>query len=301
MKLIDFRFLLLSFTLVVSSLTGAAASQAQESQTDITFVVVGKTGNFRQVPSGTVSALNYHFFAEIFVQEGGQLKQSSLFTPDNPSQAIPFLDSGYAFEMHGGRYLNEIELEQNYPDGNYIFQYDTPSTGPVEQPVALVNSLADSSRLPDAPQIILSQNGEIVSPHLIQPDLPLTVTWSTFNDGKTDPMGIVNDLVFVIMGNCHGERISHSGRPFEDTPYLDYSATEFLIPAEHLLPENAYQLSVEHAILDTTITKGVPGLATFATTTFLDIMTLGTAINDSACPEILNNFDAGQTDLRRPQ
>jgi len=92
-----------------------------------------------------------------------------------------------------------------------------------------------------------------------------------------------------------------SGRPFENTPYLDYAATEFIIPAEQLLPENAYQLSVEHAILDTTITEGVPGFATFATTTFLDIMTLGRATDEAACPEILKNFDAGQTNLRQPR
>jgi hypothetical protein len=299
MKLIDFKFLLIIFTIVVSNFAIATTNQVEESQTDITFVVVGKTGNFGQEHSGTISALNYHFFAEIFVQENGQVKKSSLFTPSNPSEAIPFLDSGYALEMHGGRYLSESELEENYPDGSYIFSYDTPSTGPMEQSIGLVNSSSDSSRLPDAPQITLSQNGGIVSPSLIQPDTSLTVTWSAFNDGKSDPMGIVNDLVFVIMGNCNGERISHSGRPFENAPYLDFSATEFVIPAEHLLPENAYQISVEHAIVDTTITGGVPGLATFATTTFLEVMTLGSATNGSACPEILKNFDAGQTDLRR--
>ena len=286
--------------LMVIGFSGGSSGQAPQLQTDITFVVVGKTGNFSQSAGGTVSALNYHFFAEIFVQENGRIKQAALLTPDNPFEGIAFSDSGYALEMHGGRYPNEIELEHHYPDGNYIFRYDTPSTGLLEQPISLANSASDSSRLPDAPHIILSQNGKLISPHLIQADLPLTVTWSTFEQGNQDPLGIVNDLVFVIMGDCHGNRISHSGRPFENAPYLDYAATEFIIPAEHLLAENAYQLSVEHAIVDTTITKGVPGIATFATTTFLDIMTLGRASGEAACPEILKNFDAGQTDLRQP-
>ena len=286
--------------LLVIGFSGGSSGQAPQLQTDITFVVVGKTGNFSQSAGGTVSALNYHFFAEIFIQENGRIKQAALLTPDNPFEGIAFSDSGYALEMHGGRYPNEIELEHHYPDGNYIFRYDTPSTGLLEQPISLANSASDSSRLPDAPHIILSQNGRLISPHLIQADLPLTVTWSTFEQGNQDPLGIVNDLVFVIMGDCHGNRISHSGRPFENAPYLDYAATEFIIPAEHLLAENAYQLSVEHAIVDTTITKGVPGIATFATTTFLDIMTLGRASGEAACPEILKNFDAGQTDLRQP-
>ena len=301
MKLIYFKSLLLTFGLSVSCLIPVSANQAPQLQTDITFVVAGKTGNFRQSTGGIVSALNYHFFAEIFIQDNGRIKQATLLTPNNLSEAIAFSDSGYALEMHGGRYPDEIELEHHYPDGNYIFRYDTPSTGLLEQPIALVNSAAGSSRLPDAPHIILSQNGKPISPRQIQADLPLTVTWSTFKQGNQDPLEIVNDLVFVIMGDCHGKRISHSGRPFENTPYLDYAATEFIIPAEQLLPENAYQLSVEHAILDTTITEGVPGFATFATTTFLDIMTLGSATGEAACPEILKNFDAGQTNLRQPR
>ena len=53
--------------LLVIGFSGGSSGQAPELQTDITFVVVGKTGNFRQSVGGTVSALNYHFFAEIFV------------------------------------------------------------------------------------------------------------------------------------------------------------------------------------------------------------------------------------------
>ena len=94
------------------------------------------------------------FFAEIFIQDNGRIKQAALLAPDNLSEAIAFSDSGYALEMHGGRYPDEIKLEHHYPDGNYIFRYDTPSTGLIEQPIALVNSAAGSSRLPDAPHII---------------------------------------------------------------------------------------------------------------------------------------------------
>ncbi|MEC7369775.1 MAG: hypothetical protein VX709_10870 [Pseudomonadota bacterium] len=290
--------LLLTLAVPYSSLTDAAANQAPQLQTDITFIVAGKTANFRQFDDGKVAALNYHFFAEIFVQTNGVINQAGLLTPGRPADAIAFTDSGYALEMHGGRYATESELENHYPDGHYIFRYDTPSTGAVEQIIALTNSSSNSSRIPDAPQIILSQAGERVLPHMIQADMALQVSWSEFKQGDQDPLGIVNDLVFVIMGDCHGKRRSHSGRPFENMPYLDYAATQFIIPAEHLMPENAYQLSVEHAIVDTTIMDGVPGFATFATTTFLDIMTLGGANEATACTEILQNFDAGQTDLR---
>ena len=106
-----------------------------------------------------------------------------------------------------------------------------------------------------------------------------------------------DDLLFVIMGDCDGVRRAHSGRPFENTPYLTYADTHFVIKAEQLLPENVYQLSVEHAVLDTTTEHEVTAFATFATTTFLDIKTSGKALEGKACLTIRKPFDAGQTDL----
>jgi hypothetical protein len=38
-------------------------------------------------------------------------------------------------------------------------------------------------------------------------------------------------------------------------------------------PGSAYQMSVEHAILNTSLEHAVPAFATFATTTFLDLKT----------------------------
>jgi hypothetical protein len=107
----------------------------------------------------------------------------------------------------------------------------------------------------------------------------------------------LDDLLFVIMADCEGVRRAHSGRPFENTPYLTYADSYFDIQAEKLLPENAYQLSVEHAVLDTSTEHGVVGFATFATTTFLDLVTTGTAAAGQACPELRKPFDAGQTDF----
>jgi hypothetical protein len=99
------------------------------------------------------------------------------------------------------------------------------------------------------------------------------------------------------MGDCDGVRRAHSGRPFENTPYLTYTDESFVIDASRLLPENVYQLSVEHAVLDTTLEHNVPAFATYATSTFLDIRTTGEAEPGSACHSIRRKFDAGQTVL----
>ena len=175
-------------------------------QNDITFIVAGKTSNHRQSAQGDVRVLNYHFFAEIFLQPDGTVAPSSMVTPRGNGTGVPFADSGYALEMHGGRYASEAELEANYPDGDYVFHYTSPSTGSVSQVVTLGNPRASGSGLPATPRIKLSQKGQPVAPHAIDPELDLLVTWSEFSEGGADPLGIMNDLLFVIMADCDGVR-----------------------------------------------------------------------------------------------
>ncbi len=63
--------------------------------------------------------------------------------------------------------------------------------------------------------IYLSQNEKPVSPSSIDPDMDLGVTWSVFRSGNTDPNGIVDDLIFVVMGNCHGKKLITVADPLE--------------------------------------------------------------------------------------
>mgnify|MGYP001556271058 FL=1 len=281
---------------ILAILLGAPAT-ALSSQTDITFVVAGKTSNHRQQVDGSVGVLNYHFFAEIFLQEGGRVEKASLLGPVSGTSPAPLLDSGYALEHHGGRYRTEQALEAAYPDGDYLFEYSSPSTGRVRQSVSLANPRSEGSGLPAAPRIFLSQAGEPVHPHEIDPGLDLRVTWSEFSEGGADPAGIMDDLLFVIMADCEGVRRAHSGRPFENTPYLTYADAHYDIAAGLLIPASAYQLSVEHAVLDTSKEHGVIGFSTFATTTFLDLKTTGDAVPGKSCNTLRKPFDAGQTDF----
>jgi len=266
-------------------------------QSDITFIVAGKTGNYRQSANGALSKLNFHFFAEIFLQKSGKVENSSIETPGNGGVMVPFADSGYALEMHGGRYKTKAELEAAYPNGNYVFSYSAPSIGSKLQTVVLGDPQSTVSLIPAAPIIKLSQQGEWVAANSINPDLDLLVSWTLFHAGGADPLGIMDDLLFVILADCQGVRRAHSGRPFEGTSYLTYADKFYLISADALIAENAYQLAVEHAILDTSIKYAVPAFATYATTTFLDIRTLGDAEPGQACHSIHKNSDAGQVVL----
>ena len=100
----------------------------------------------------------------------------------------------------------------------------------------------------------------------------LTVTWSDFSQGRADDNGILDDLIFVILQDAKGNRIAHSGRPFENRPYLTYADLEFVIDGKIFESGRSYTLSVEHALLDDTRTfAGVPAMTTRAVTTKLEL------------------------------
>ena len=253
---------------------------------------MGKTTNHRQSESGELGLLNYHFFAEIFVRQGGLVSDASLIFPGGQVQL--FEDRGNVLELHGERFDVEEALDRKYPAGDYLLRFETPGGSVDRRPLPM-----RGSRIPEGPRITLLQDGKPVSPESVDPAKDLTVTWSEFEGARADPNGILDDLVFVVVGNCHAERVVHSGRPFEGTPFLTYRTKEYTIPGGKLSPGEAHQMFVEHAAVDTSEEDGIVGLVTYASTTFLDFKSAG-APAGRPCPAFMPPFDGGQTDRKRP-
>jgi len=281
------------------ALASYATVDAQEEH--VTFLVMGKTTNHRQSADGSMSLLNYHFFAEIFVKDGGSVTDASLGFPDGKSQ--PFEDLGFVQEVHGGRYDTEAELDRSYPNGDYTFRFDTPSGATAGRVLSVRGTIptgggptgGGQSSIPAGVRITLRQDGRDVSPNAVDPDKDLEVTWNAFVTGESDPNGIVDDLIFAVVGDCHGDKTVHSGRPFEGTPYLTYTTKNYVVAAEKLSTGQPHQLFVEHAKVDTSTDDGLVGLVTYAATTFLDFRTTGVA-SATPCPPSMPKMDQGQTD-----
>jgi hypothetical protein len=248
----------------------------------VSFLVMGKTTNHRQPAAGGLKLLNYHFFSEIFVRKPGVVTDAVLVFPGGTTQ--PFEDKGEALDLHGGRYDREEALDSAYPAGEYRLRFRTPAGG-VERSLRL-----QESRIPKPPFITLLQDGERTS--RVDPARELIVRWSEIEEVHPE------DLVFVVVANCRAERIVHSGRPFEGTPFLTYASKEHRIPAGTLAPGEPHQMFVEVAAVEKSDVDGIPGLVTYAATTFLDFETSGSAWG-KPCPEIMPAFDGGQTDRVR--
>lgn len=278
---------LLSLTLLSATTMGVGP------EAHVSFIVMGKTTNHRQAPGGELALLNYHFFAEIFVRPGSRVTDASLGFPNGERQA--FEDLGYVLELHGGRYDSEAELDRLYPNGPYGFRFATPG-GDVEDRVLRVRGTGEGdSRIPSPPRITLTQNGRLASASEVDPASDLVVTWSDFENGRRDPAGILDDLLFVVLGDCRGEKTVHSGRPFEGTAHLDFRAERYTIPKDALRPGEPHQMFVEHATVDTSEEDRIVGLVTYAATTFLDFETTGEPMGPP-CPPVMPKMDQGQTD-----
>ena len=249
-------------------------------QQDVTFFVIGKHANFEQSPTGHTAPVDYSFFSEIFLTGNGDADSATLRFPTD--EVVSYRDMRRAeggsrdnlFLVSGeDRFTSFADLQARYPDGDYKVSFATPS-GDVDDGILTF----EERPLPGAPVIELQQ-AEVNACSVLAPGKDVEVSWQPFAEGRADPNGILDDLVFVILTDSRGVRVSHSGRPFEDGPYLTYADERHTIPGGVLKPGETYTLSVEHAILDdTTRFDGVPAFTTRAVTTKLEVSVGSTAM-----------------------
>lgn len=264
---------------------------------DVHFVLLGKTRNYRQDSDGAVRFLNTVFFGEIFLRAGGTVSNASVTGPGDAARGLSFGDEHVPF-LAGNRHTSIDGLETEYPDGTYYFNFDTPHGKVRDLPVTFSRHEAES-RYPKPIEISLYQEGKPVAPNAIHANRDLRVTWSDFDNGAADPNGIIDDMIYVILGNCFGRKIVHSGPAFESRS-LTYDAREFTISKESLHAGQPYQLEVEFSEMDTQRAMGLISIATYAASTFLDLRTTGTNVDNYACPTLPFAMDGGQTDRVRP-
>ena len=255
----------------VSLLVACCSMPAAAQQADVTFFVIGKHANFQQDAAGDLAPVDFSFFSEIFLTSNGDAQNAILEFPTG--ERIDFRDMRTAT---GGerdnlllvsgedRYTDFRSLQERYPDGHYRVSFETPS-GDVSDGALLFAERP----LPAAPRISVRQGAH--SCRVLQAGKDATVSWGAFAEGRKDTNGVLDDLIFVILTDASGNRVAHSGRPFEQRPYLTYRNDQFTIDGS-VLQAGSYTLSVEHALLDdTTRFDSVPAFTTRAVTTKLDI------------------------------
>jgi len=223
-----------------------------------------------------MSLRNHHFVAEIMPKADRKIISGTLTSANDQSQVLNFEAEGNAFLAHGVRVLNPSALHEAHPDGDYIFSYQTQSGRMDRQSINLAMR-ATIEQMPSPAAVTLSQNELIVLPAEIDPGNDLTLTWESMTGNTRVATSDLDDLIFVLVFDCFGNNIAHSGRPYQGGPYLTYKDSQYVVGANSLKPGQKYTAIVEQATADVTIFQGVPGIATYATLTFVDLETSGLA------------------------
>ena len=273
----------------LASLLGACTQQG-----DITFFVLVKSSNYAQDSTGQLTLLNYHFFSEIFLTDSGSIDAAQLTAHNRPAEPMAYIDRGENFYVEGGHFDTLEELDAAYPNGMFTFDIATPNTR-IENETFRLEGPDGQTDIPAPITISFLQAGEQIGPLEIDPRSDLVVRWSDYSNGRDDPNGIVDDMIFIVVADCFGERIFHTGLPFQGE-YTTFRTTEMLIEAGVLRPGQPYSSFVEFPhVVDSRIEHGVPGFTSYATATYLDLRTTGPR-SDETCPDVPPPMDTGQTD-----
>jgi len=285
-----------NFLLSVPAVILISCQTACSEQADISFFVLVKSSNYSQDSLGQLTLLNYHFFSEIFVRPGGRIDSASLSTGGAESDPIPYVDRGDNYYVEGGHFDSLEELDATHPNGVFVFDIAAPTVQLSEVRLSLAGP-GNRTDIPRPITVSLSQAGVPVSPQAVDPTEGIVIGWSAYSNGAADPRGIVDDMIFVVVADCHGNRLFHTGLPFEGE-YMTFRTSDVLVPAGTLEAGQLYSAFVEFPhVVDSRIVHGVPGFTSYATATYFDLHTRG-SVSDPTCPAVPPPMDTGQTDRK---
>lgn len=278
-------FLYATGWLLATLLTGCRSSEApgerepelQVISDHVTFYGVGKVARRQQRADSSLDYLGPLFFAEIFIADGGSVSEASVrFPAPRAEQRVLEYRHSESDEIGDVMYLSGVaesdaELEQRFPSDAYEFSFTTPAGSVTRSAVSF-----EGGQFPKPPVIIFEQDGDTIAFDQVNPSHDLTITWPPFAEGRSDPNGVLDDLIFVAIDSCIVEDVVHSGRPFEKDDYLTFRASQYLVPGGTLEPGQTYSMYVEHALLPSTQDEyGMPAFATFASSTYMNFQTTG--------------------------
>ncbi|MDG1709312.1 MAG: hypothetical protein P8H03_11155 [Emcibacteraceae bacterium] len=281
-------------TMTLMACSSEPTAEDHGPQDDVSFYVMVKSANYSQSADDSLTFLNNHMFSEIFFNEGKDIKGATLIRDEDPDTVMPFEKRDHDYYFEGGHFDSVAELDATYPNGNYTFNIElndriVNATMNIEGP----NGRTD---IPDPITITFHQDGAKVPSSEIDADKQLTIRWTDYSNGRNDPKGIVDDMIFVVMADCYGERITHTGLPFSGEEYTKWDATEVVVEADFLKTGHPYSIFVEFPhVVDSSNIMGVAGFTSFATATYMDLVTQGPDTSAN-CPATKVPMDTGQTD-----
>lgn len=181
---------------------------------------------------------------------------------------------GDNYYVEGGHFDSEEDVDRAHPNDSYVLNLEAPTVTLRDFTLELEGPNGETD-IPEPIRVSLWQEDGLVHPLSVDPVKDLVVRWSAYSNGVEDPRGIVDDMIFLVIADCHGERIVHTGLPFQGE-YTTFRTTEMGVEAGTLRPGHSYSVFVEFPhVVDSRVERGVPGFTSYATATYFDLQTKG--------------------------
>jgi hypothetical protein len=282
------------------SVEAAGLAGAASNKPGIELTWVEKYLTFSQSPSGELTQTDAIFLAEVIYTDTNGLKDTvaKLNRVGEAAPARPLaiyrqddlraFTNGYFYTRKSQSYDDLQTLEADHPSSAAYRWTIEGAHGPITLAPIRIGGPEGATQIPKLTGVTLSQNGvALKGTDKIDPNLDLQITWAPFTIGQPLPGSKWSDLNFLLLDNCRGENIYTGGAPGTDEEYLDYRATQDVVPAGTLEPGMSYVVFLSQVnYVDHNFSHGVEQLSANSFAVELPMETSGKRRTESVCPAV---------------
>lgn len=273
-----------------------ACPATSEPVRDMDMTWVEKYITYTQDHQGQLKVTDYHFMAEVIYAKRSTIKNVNSFLyvkgSDIPlagfAEKDPFaFTNGLFYTRKSKSYDDLASLEAAHPaSGHYVWEIRGPG-GNIQLDPIRIGGPELRTRIPATSPIYLSQSGQPVTDfNGINPDVSLGIAWEPFIIGAPLEGTDWDDLVFVLVSDCHGKVVYTSGAPEDEEGFADFSAISTEMPAELLESGMNYVVFISQVnYVDANVSYGIEQLAANSFAVELEVRTAGRISLERSCPE----------------
>lgn len=269
--------------LIFTSLFAMSSGMAAYAD-DVRFTLLEKSASYEMDEAGELHLVRNEFVSETILAEDGAIVDGTIKRAGSVEPIFELKASESFFNRYANTYEDFAALDKAHPNTGYVVNILGRNSNITDLSLTFVGP-EGKEQLPDPIRITLLQENKETGFAQVDPGKDLHLVWSEFSKGAADPRGILDDLVFAIVSDCHGNSVSRSGIPFIMPEHLTYRADKYVIPADRLQPGLKHEVTVIHVNgLDTKQTGGTIAMVSYNTNTKMYFRTTGETVGP-ACAE----------------
>ena len=242
---------------------------------DVRFTLLEKGATHEMDEAGELHLVRIEFVSETILTEGGAIVDGTVKHAGSAAPIFELEPSDSFFNRYAGSYVDFAALDKAHPNTGYVVNIRGRNSN-IKDITLTFGGPEGKEQYPDPIRITLLQENEETGITQVDPDKDLRLVWSGFSKGAADPRGLLDDLIFALVSDCHGNSVSRSGIPFIMPEYLTFRADGHVVPADRLQPGLRHEVTVIHVNgVDTGQVGATIAMASYNATTKMQFRTTG--------------------------